>query len=145
MALAGPSRESALEGAHAVLAGERLAEDTVEPQVAAQGVEVGVASEVPQGAVAEVHGALQRGECGVDHIEPGIGAGEVVPDDGSIGQKPDELAIVLEGPVVKSANGQIIGVGAKDIDKQRVAIQDACEKVEFKIALGLMLKRVVRG
>src|SRR5262245_21975236 len=114
-----------------------FAEDLDEARIVAQSVEVAVAAEVADVAIAEVHGALEGDQGGVDHSQQRVTAREVVPGDGPIGHQAHEPTIGLEGAGVETSGGEVGGVDAEDSGVEGVALQDLGEEVQLEVDLAL--------
>jgi hypothetical protein len=120
------------------LLGSITAEKAGEARVTAERLQIGVAPEVVQVTVAEPEGPLKGLEGTLGHAEKGVATREVIPGDGFVGAKPDELQVGLEGPVIVAFGGQVVGVDLQGVAVKRVSFEHAAEEIEFKLKLALL-------
>jgi hypothetical protein len=123
----------------------RAPEETGEPWVASEGLEVGVATEVAQMAIAEPDGPLKGVERLVGHAEQGVTTTKVVPGHRPIAPEPDNLEVGLKRAVVEPTGREVVGVDPEHIGVERITGEDAGKEIELEVELMLITEASRRG
>ena len=112
-----------------------FAQHLAETRIAADGIEIVVLTQIPEVAITELDGFSQGSKGRIDFFQKGITASEIVMGQGILRTQIDESAIQFQAVRKSSFERQVVAMHAKHVDEIAIAIQDALEKIEFKIKL----------
>jgi hypothetical protein len=117
--------------------GPEPAEKARKARVAPQGRQVWIAPHALETAIAPRERLLERRKGRVDHAQDRVAARKVVPCDGVIGDESDQAPIELKSPGILTLGGQVVPVHAHGVHEIRIALEDAAQKLDFKVELSL--------
>ena len=125
--------------------GFEFTEQLAEARIVADRVEVLVFAHVAKVAIPEFDRLAQGLQRQFGLFEKGVGASQIVMSQSVARPKLDQPPIDLQPVTVPAFEGQIVAMGAEDVDIPVIEFEDGAEEPQFEIELALFGKVRQRG
>src|SRR5438128_1353854 len=107
-----------------------LPQQLAEARVVPDGIEVAVLAHVAKIAISQLDGPAKGLNRLVGPFQQSVAAREIVMSQGIAGPELDEALVDLQSLRIAALEGEVVAVGAEDVDIARKAFEDAVVKIE---------------